>query len=67
MKHENKCKLAMVIGRLEALRTLDGSSAIAHIIRASLEDLRDIFADEQDGLPAVDKDGTFYFVGEGGK
>lgn len=46
MKHENKCKLAMVIGRFEALHVLDGSSAIAHIIGASLEDLRDIFADE---------------------
>jgi hypothetical protein len=46
MKHENKCKLAMVIGRLEALHVLDGSSAIAHIIGASLEDLRDIFAEE---------------------
>lgn len=46
MKHDNKCKLAMVIGRLEALHVLDGSSAIAHIIGASLEDLRDIFADE---------------------
>lgn len=46
MKHDNKCKLAMVIGRLEALHTLDGSSGIAHIIGASLEDLRDIFADE---------------------
>lgn len=46
MKHENKCKLAMVIGRLEALHTLDGSSEIAHIIGASLEDLSDIFADE---------------------
>lgn len=67
MKHDNKCKLAMVIGRLEALHVLDGSSAIAHIIGASLEDLRDIFADEQDGLLAVDKDGTFYFVSEGGK
>lgn len=64
MKHDNKCKLAMVIGRLEALRTLDGSSAIAHIIGASLEDLRDIFADEPDGLLAVDKDGKFYFVGQ---
>ena len=62
MKHENKCKLAMVIGRLEALHVLDGSSAIAHIIGASLEDLRDIFADEPDGLLAVDKDGKFYFV-----
>ena len=49
MKHENKCKLAMVIGRLEALHVLDGSSAIAHIIGASLEDLRDIFADD-DGV-----------------
>jgi hypothetical protein len=46
MKHDNRCKLSMVIGRLEALHTLDGSSAIAHIIGASLEDLRDIFADE---------------------
>ena len=46
MKHDNKCKLAMVIGRLEALHVLDGSSAIAHIIGTSLEDLRDIFADE---------------------
>lgn len=46
MKHDNRCKLAMVIGRLEALHTLDGSSAIAHIIGASLEDLRDIFAGE---------------------
>ena len=46
MKHENKCKLAMVIGRLEALHTLDTSGEIAHIIGASLEDLRDIFADE---------------------
>lgn len=46
MKHDNRCKLAMVIGRLEALHVLDGSSAIAHIIGASLEDLRDIFADE---------------------
>ena len=65
MKHENKCKLAMVIGRLEALHVLDGSSAIAHIIGASLEDLRDIFSDEPDGLLAVDKDGKFYFVCEG--
>lgn len=46
MKHDNRCKLAMVIGRLEALHTLDASSAIAHIIGASLEDLRDIFADD---------------------
>jgi hypothetical protein len=46
MKHDNKCKLAMVIGRLEALHTLDTSGEIAHIIGASLEDLRDIFADE---------------------
>ena len=46
MKQDNRCKLAMVIGRLEALHVLDGSSAIAHIIGASLEDLRDIFADE---------------------
>ena len=46
MKHDSKCKLAMVIGRLEALHVLDGSSGIAHIIGASLEDLRDIFADE---------------------
>ena len=64
MKHDNRCKLAMVIGRLEALHVLDGSSGIAHIIGASLEDLRDIFADEQDGLLAVDKDGKFYFVGQ---
>jgi hypothetical protein len=48
------------------LHVLDGSSAFAHIIGASLEDLRDIFADEPDGLLAVDKDGKFYFVGEGG-
>jgi hypothetical protein len=67
MKHDSKCKLAMVIGRLEALHTLNASGEIAHIIRASLEDLRDIFEDEQDGLMAVDKDGKFYFVGEGGK
>lgn len=67
MKNDNKCKLAMVIGRLEALHTLDDSGEIAHIIGASLEDLRDIFADEQDGLLAVDKNGEFYFVGEGGK
>lgn len=40
MKHDNRCKLAMVIGRLEALHVLDGSSAIAYIIGASLEDLR---------------------------
>ena len=46
MKQDNRCKLAMVIGRLEALHVLDGSSGIAHIIGASLEDLRDIFADE---------------------
>lgn len=46
MKHDNKCKLAMVIGRLEALHALDASGEIAHIIGASLEDLRDIFADE---------------------
>lgn len=46
MKHDSRCKLAMVIGRLETLHTLDGSSAIAHIIGASLGDLRDIFADE---------------------
>lgn len=46
MKHDNRCKLAMVIGRLEALHALDASSGIAHIIGASLEDLRDIFADE---------------------
>lgn len=46
MKHDNKCKLAMVIGRLEALHTLNASGEIAHIIRASLEDLRDIFAYE---------------------
>ncbi len=65
MKHDNKCKLAMVIGRLEALHTLECSSGIAHIIGASLEDLRDIFADEPDGLLAVDKDGKFYFVGKG--
>lgn len=64
MKHDSRCKLAMVIGRLEALHILDGSSAIAHIIGASLADLRDIFADEPDGLLAVDKDGKFYFVGE---
>lgn len=65
MKHDSKCKLAMVIGRLEALHTLDASGDIAHIIGASLEDLRDIFADEPDGLLAVDKNGKFYFVGEG--
>lgn len=65
MKRDSKCKLAMVIGRLEALHALDGSSGIAHIIGASLEDLRDIFADEPDGQLAVDKDGKFYFVGEG--
>ena len=64
MKHDNKCKLAMVIGRLEALHTLNSSGEIAHIIGASLADLRDIFADEQDRLLAVDKDGNFYFVGE---
>lgn len=64
MKHDSKCKLAMVIGRLEALHTLDGSSAIAHIIGASLADLRDIFADERDGLLAIDENGKFYFVGE---
>ena len=64
MKQDNRCKLAMVIGRLEVLHTLDGSSAIAHIIGASLEDLRDIFADEPDGMLAVDKDGKFYFVSE---
>lgn len=65
MKHDNKCKLAMVIGRLEALHTLDASGEIAHIIGASLADLREIFADEQDGLLAVDEDGNFYFVSEG--
>ena len=46
MKHDSRCKLAMVIGRLEALHVLDGSSEIARIIGASLEDLRDIFDDE---------------------
>lgn len=46
MKHDNKCKLAMVIGRLEALHVFDGSSGIAHIIGASLADLRGIYADE---------------------
>ena len=46
MKHDNRCKLAMVIGRLEALHVLNASGEIAHIIGASLEDLRDIFADE---------------------
>jgi hypothetical protein len=64
MKHDSKCKLAMVIGRLETLHTLNASGEIAHIIGASLADLRDIFADEQDGLLAVDKDGKFYFVGQ---
>ena len=49
MKPAHKCKLAMVIGRLEALHTLDASSAIAHIIGAAHEDLRDIFADD-DGV-----------------
>lgn len=46
MKQDNRCKLAMVIGRLEALHVLDSSGEISHIIGASLEDLRDIFADE---------------------
>jgi hypothetical protein len=46
------------------LHVLDGSSAIAHIIGASLADLRDIFAGEPDGLLSVDKDGKFYFVSE---
>lgn len=64
MKHDNRCKLAMVIGRLEALHTLDASGEIAHITGASLEDLRDIFADEPDGLPAIDENGKFYFVSE---
>lgn len=47
MKHDNKCKLAMVIGRLETLLAMCDDRAIWRIIEASLGDLRDIFGGEE--------------------